>query len=77
MLKYILPITLTLTSCSLTSQQKQTLELNALKDVEAGGLVYLTTGSGAAAAIAAGAQVVRNNTPVTAAKNPPVVPVNP
>jgi len=62
--------TVALGACSLTEQQKQTLELNTLKDAEAAGLTYLTTGSGAAAALAAGAQVIKNHTPVTAAKNP-------
>jgi len=61
---------LCLSSCGLTSAQKATLELNAIKDAEAAGLTYLTTGSGAAAALAAGAQVIKNHTPVTAAKNP-------
>lgn len=62
--------TSTLVSCGLTTAQKQTLAVNTVKDLEAGGLVYLTTGSGAAAALAAGAQVIKNNTPVTSAKQP-------
>ena len=59
-----------LPSCNLTSAQKATLEVNTIKDLNAAGLTYLTTGSGAAAALAAGAQVVKNHTPVTAAKQP-------
>ena len=69
-MKILIPLSLILCSCSLTPAQKQTLEINALKDAEAAGLTYLTTGSGAAAALAAGAQVVKNHTPVTAAKQP-------
>ena len=71
----LVTIALLAVSCSnnLTpAQQTQltTTGVNLVKDAEAGGLVYLTTGSGAAAALAAGAQVVKNHTPVTSAKQP-------
>jgi len=75
-MKILIPLAFILCSCSLTPAQKQTLELNVLKDAEAAGLTYLTTGSGAAAAIAAGAQVVRNHPELTSAKQP-VKSVNP
>lgn len=67
----------TFTSCSLTPQQKQTIAVNTVKDLEACGFAYLTTGSGAAAALAAGAQVIKNHTPLTAAKQPLVKSVQP
>lgn len=72
-MKSILIITtLALTSCgSLTQEQQAQIGLNLVKDANAAGLVYLTTGSGAAAALAAGAQVVKNHTPI--AKNPVTV----
>ena len=72
-MKSILAITtLAFTSCgNLTQEQQAQIGLNLVKDANAAGLVYLTTGSGAAAALAAGAQVVKNHTP--SAKNPVTV----
>lgn len=65
-------ITAAITSCgNLTQEQQAQIGLNLVKDANAAGLVYLTTGSGAAAALAAGAQVVKNRTP--SAKNPVTV----
>lgn len=65
-------VTAALASCSgLTREQQAQIGLNLVKDANAAGLVYLTTGSGAAAALAAGAQVVKNHTP--SAKNPKTV----
>jgi len=74
-MKHILIIaTLALVSCgSLTQEQRAQIGLNLVKDANAAGLVYLTTGSGAAAALAAGDQVIKNNTRATSAKNPQTI----
>lgn len=56
-----------LTACSLTPEQRATLEANALKDAAAAAQGGLTTGTWQGAALAAGAQVIRNH---TATKNP-------
>lgn len=73
----ILLITLVLTSCSLTPQEKATLESNLVKDGTAALSAGMATGSWQGAALGAGAQVVRNHAPVTAAKQPLAKPVQP
>ncbi len=69
-MKHILIIaTLALVSCgSLTQEQRAQIGLNLVKDANAAGLVYLTTGSWQGAALAGGAQAVKNHIPVTSAK---------
>lgn len=59
-----------LASCSMTPEQKATLEGNLVKDGAAALQGGLTTGTWQGASLAAGAQVVRNHLPVTSAKNP-------
>lgn len=59
-----------LPSCSLSPQDKATLESNALKDANAALAGGLATGTWQGALAGAGAQVIRNHTPLTAAKNP-------
>lgn len=61
---------LSIASCNLTASQKAELEANALKDGAAALQGGMATGTWQGAAMAAGAQVVRNHTPLTAAKNP-------
>lgn len=58
---------LLLASCSLTPEQRTTLEANAIKDANAALVGGLTTGSWAGAAAGAGAQAIRNH---TSAKQP-------
>ena len=64
-----------LSSCSLSQEQKATLESNALKDANAALIGGLSTGTWQGALAGAGAQAIRNHLPTTAAKNP--VSVNP
>ena len=59
-----------LVSCSMTPEQKATLEGNLVKDGAAALQGGLATGTWQGAGLAAGAQVVRNHLPVTSAKNP-------
>lgn len=58
------------TSCSLTPAQKETLTNNLLKDGNAALVGGLTTGTWQGAAAGAGAQVIQNHVPKTAAKQP-------
>jgi hypothetical protein len=56
-------------SCALTPEQRQTLELNALKDAQAAGLGYLNGGK-AGALTGLTAQILINHSPLTSAKQP-------
>lgn len=70
-MKHILIFTtLALTSCGLTADQKATLASNLAKDGSAALAGGLATGSWQGAALAGGAQAVKNHLPVTSAKNP-------
>ncbi len=71
-MKHIIPalVALLFTSCGLTADQKSTLEGNLVKDGAAALGGGLATGTWEGAGLAAGAQVVRNHLPVTAAKQP-------
>lgn len=58
-----------ISSCALTPEQLQTVQINALKDVRAAGIGYLQGGQ-AGAATGLTAQILMNHAPLTSAKNP-------